>query len=130
MSYINLGAYVQQEINNIFYDVRAWAWVYVDDIICDVRSLPDLLNKLQILFNIFLHYNISIKPTKSYLNYPDIGFLGQQVYSLSLTTSKEKLRAIWFFTYPDTLGALEYYLGLKGYLQNYIYFYAQLAALF
>ena len=80
------------------------------------------------MFEIFLEYNISIKPTKSYLNYPDVSLLGQRVNSLGLTTSAEKLKAIQLLTYPDTLGALEYYLGLIGYLRNYIHFYAQLAA--
>lgn len=128
MGHINSVAYVQLKINNIFRNIQAWVWVYVDNIICSAKSLPDLLDKLQILFNSFLHYNISIKPTKSYLNYLDIGIPGQRVNSLSLTTSEEKLRAIQFFTYPDTLGALEYYLDLTEYLQNYIHFYAQLAA--
>lgn len=80
------------------------------------------------LFDIFLHYNISIKLTKSFLNYPDTGLLGQRVNSLGLNISDEKLRAIRLLAYPDTLGALEYYLGLTGYLQSYIHFYAQLAA--
>ena len=80
------------------------------------------------LFEIFLRYNISIKPTKSFLKYPDIGLFGQRVNSLRLTTSDEKLNAIRLLTYPDTLGALEYYLGLTGYLRSYIHFYAQLAA--
>lgn len=74
--YINSIIYVQWEINNILRDVCAWARVYVDDIIYKVKSLPDLFQKLQILFKIFLKYNISIKPTKFYLNYPDIGLLG------------------------------------------------------
>ncbi len=80
------------------------------------------------MFEIFLRYNISIKPTKSFLNYPDVRLLGQRVNSLGLTTSDEKLKAIRLLTYPDILGALEYYLGLTGYLQSYIHFYAQLAA--
>ena len=109
-------------------EVRAWARAYVDDIICGARSLSDLLEKLRILFDIFLKYNISIKPTKSFLNYPDVRLLGQLVNSLGLTISEEKLRAIKHITYPDTLGALEYYLGLTGYLRSYIHFYAQLAA--
>lgn len=79
------------------------------------------------MFKIFLKYNISIKPTKSYFNYPNVGLLGQQVNSLGLTTSAEKLKAIRFLTYPNTLGALKYYFGLTGYLRNYIHFYAQLA---
>ena len=108
MDSINSVAYVQQEIDNILRDVRAWARAYVDDIICSARSLPDLLNKLRILFDIFRYYNISIKPTKSYLNYPDVGLLGQRVNFLGLNTSEEKLRAIRLLTYPDTLEALEY----------------------
>ncbi len=31
--------------------------------------------------------------------------------------------------YPKTLGALKYYLGLTGYLKNYIHYYAQLVSL-
>ena len=46
MGYINSVAYVQQEIDNILREVRAWAWAYVDDIICGARSLSDLLNKV------------------------------------------------------------------------------------
>ena len=130
MGYINLVAYVQQEINNILRGVRAWKWAYVDDIVCGAKSLPDLLDKLRVLFEIFLRYNISIKPTKLFFNYPDVGLFGKQVNSLGLTTSEEKLKTIRLLTYPDTLGALEYYLGLTGYLQSYIHFYAQLAAPF
>lgn len=127
MGYINSVAYIQREIDNILRDVQSWARAYVDDIVCGARSLPDLLNKLRTLFEIFLYYNISIKPTKSYLNYPDVALLGQRVNSLGLTTSEEKLKAIRLLTYPNTLGALEYYLGLTGYLRSYIHFYAQLA---
>lgn len=128
MGYINSVGYVQREIDNILREVRAWARAYVDDIVCGAKSLPDLLNKLQVLFDIFLHYKISIKPTKSFLNYPDIGLLGQRVNSLGLNIFDEKLRAIRLLAYPDTLGALEYYLSLTGYLQSYIHFYAHLAA--
>lgn len=77
MGYINLVVYVQREIDNILRNVRNWAGAYIDDIICGGTSLDDLLRKLHILFEIFLYYNISIKPTKSYLNYPDVGLLGQ-----------------------------------------------------
>lgn len=83
-----------------------------------------------ILFNIFLEYNIYIKPTKFFFNYPNVGLLGQPVNLLSLTISKEKLKAINPLTYPKTLDVLKYYLGLTGYLCNYIHFYAQLATSF
>lgn len=50
--------------------------------------------------------------------------------SLSLTILKQILKTIKLLTYSDILGALEYYLGLIGYLKSYIYFYAQLTAPF
>ena len=128
MGYINSVGYVQQKIDIILREVRTWAWAYVDDIICKTRSLSNLLKKLRILFEIFLKYNISIKPTKSFFNNPDVGLLGQRVNSLDFTTLEEKLQAIKHLIYPKTLGALEYYLGLTGYLRNYIHFYAQLTA--
>ena len=87
----------------------------------------DTFDKVWVLFKIFLHYNIFIKSTKSFFNYPDIELFRQKVNSLGLTTFDEKLKAIRVLTYPDTLGALEYYLSLIGYLQSYIHFYARLA---
>ncbi len=128
MGYINSVAYVQREIDNIIRDVQEWARAYIDDIVCGGKSLPDLLTKLCVLFDIFLRYNISIQPTKSYLNYPDVALLGQRVNSLGLSTSEEKLKTVCLLRYPETLGALEYYLGLTGYLRSYIHYYTQQAS--
>lgn len=130
IGYINLMAYVQHEIHNILRHICTWARTYVDDIMCRVKFLADLLKKLRILFDIFLHHKISITPTKSFLNYSDIELLDQQFNSLSLTTSKEKLRAIKLLTYPKILDALKYYLELTGYLHSYVHYYTQLAAYF
>lgn len=124
MGYINLVAYVQRKIDNIFLNVRSWIRAYVDNIVCGARLPPDLFDKLQTLFEIFLYYNISIKPTKSYLNYPNVLLFGQRMNSLGLTTLEKKLKAIRLLIYSNTLGTLEYYLGLIGYLQSYIHFYA------
>ncbi len=128
MGYINSVAYVQCEIDNILWEIWEWAYAYVDDIVCGGKSLSDLFTKLRVLFDIFLHYNISIQPTKSYLNYLNVALLGQRVNSLGLSISKEKLKRVRLLKYPKTLEALEYYLGLTGYLRSYIYYYAQLAS--
>lgn len=91
---------------------------------CKEKSLPDLFAKFHSLFHVFLHYNILIQPRKSYLNYPDVVWLDQQVNSLGLLTSKRKLKIVRRLRYLETLGALEYYLGLTKYLKSYIYYYA------
>lgn len=77
MGYINSLTYVQYKINNILHNIRDSARAYIDNIIYDGSSLKNLLRKLCILFEIFLYYNIFIKLTKSYLNYPDVSLFGQ-----------------------------------------------------
>lgn len=57
-------------------DVRDWARAYIDNIICGESSQKNLLHKLRALFETFLHYNISIKLTKLYFNYCNIGLFG------------------------------------------------------
>lgn len=93
----------------------------------DATSVSDFLAKFRIFFNIFVDYNIFIKPIKTFFNYPNVGFLGQRVNSLGLTTAEDKFKAIQLLCYPDTLGSLEYYLGLTGYLRSYVHYYTQLA---
>lgn len=56
-------------------------------------------------------------------------FLDQQVDFLGPTTLEQKLNTIELLIYSNILGALEYYLGLMGYLRSYIYFYVQLTTL-
>lgn len=51
------------------------------------------------------------------------------VNSLGLSTSEEKLKVVCLLKYPETLGALKYYLDLIGYLKSYIHYYAQLVSL-
>lgn len=53
--------------------------------------------KLYILLQIFVTYNISIKPTKIIFNNPNLGLFGQEVNTLYLTTVKEKLNIIKLF---------------------------------
>lgn len=65
-----------------------------------------MLDKLQISFQIFVAFNISIKPTKTFLNYPNIGLLRQKVNLLGLTIAEKKLKAIKGLIYLDTFGAL------------------------
>ena len=45
-----------------------------------------------------------------------------------MSTAEDKVAAIRQLTYPTTLGKLEHYLGLTGYLRTGVHYYAQLAA--
>lgn len=65
---------------------------------------------------------------ESFLNYSNVGVLGQKVSFLGLISLEEKLEAIKLLNDSKILGMLKYFLELTGYLCNYIYFYTQLVA--
>lgn len=52
--------------------------------------------------------------------------LGQKVDSLGLATAKEKLQAIYKLKFPRTLRQLEHYLGLTGWLREYLKGYTKI----
>lgn len=125
MGFVNSIAYVQRQIDKILRDVKH-AHAYIDDIISGSITFEQHLIDLRQLFSTLLEANITISPKKTFLGYPSINLLGQHVNSLGLSTSKEKLNAISQLTYPRTLGDLEHYLGLTGYLRQYVEYYAQI----
>ncbi len=94
MGYINSIAHFQLWIDKFLRAVDTLARDYIHDIVCRVTLVADLFKKFHVLFEIFVAHNISIKPTKTYLNYLDVSLLGQQVKCLGLTTCDDKLRII------------------------------------
>jgi hypothetical protein len=61
-----------------------------------------------------------LKARKTYLGYPSIPLLGQKVDSLGLTTVEDKLKAIAKLPFQKTLKDLETYLGMTGWLRDYV----------
>jgi hypothetical protein len=126
MGYKNSPPYVQRQIDIILRPFP-FAKAFVDDVTIFSDTLTDHLYHLQQVFGAFVRLNISIKPTKAFLGYPSIPLLSQRVDSFSLSTTDKKLAAIGKLQFPKTLKELEAYLGLTGYLRNYISHYAALA---
>ena len=123
---MNSIAYIQHQIDRILRPIRHTR-AYVDDVVSGAYSFCQHVKDLQELFQVFTAVNVSISPTKTFLGYPDVNLLRQQVNSLGLSTALDKLKAISSLSYPSTIGDLEHYLGLTGYLRNYVYIYAQKA---
>ena len=127
MGCMNSIAYVQRQIDRILRPVKAFASAYVDDVVTGAKSFSEHLANLRQLFELFVEHNISISPTKTFLGYPNVNLLGRRVDSFGLATAEDKLEAIKALKYPSTLGDLEHYLGLAGYLRNHVHYFAQLA---
>ena len=128
MGNMNSIAYVQRQIDGILRRLPGKnAKAYVDDIVTGAKTFEDHIKDLRLLFELYTEFNITVSPSKTFLNYPDVNLLGRKVNSFGLISPEDKLKAISQLQYPSTLGDLEHYLGLTGYLRQYVHFYAQLA---
>lgn len=119
--------YVQQSINNILQLLREFMRAYINDIVSGAHSFTKHVVNLWAIFDLYIQYNISIKPIKVFLNYFSVNLLGQHVNSLDLTTAEDKLVAIAAIEYLVTLGDFEHFLDLIGYLCSSVHCYAQIA---
>ncbi|RDL33672.1 uncharacterized protein BP5553_08040 [Venustampulla echinocandica] len=127
MGYRNSVAYVQRVMDTLLRQSRSFARTYIDDIVIFSRTFKDHLQHLRAVFTKLAAHSIHLSAKKSFLAYPSVQLLGQRVDALGLATDQEKLRAISHLCFPRSLKQLEYYLGLTGYLRQYIRGYAQLS---
>ena len=127
MGYCNSPAYVQRQTDRLLRAFKDFAKGYVDDIVIFSRTLLEHIAHLRQVFTLFKRVGVALKPSKSFVGYPNVQLLGQRVDSFGLSTSEERLEAISRLKFPVTLAALETYLGMTGYLRNYIAWYAQIA---
>ena len=127
MGYRNSPAYVQRMIDRILRPFRKFCRAYVDDIVIFSSSIEEHAEHLKLVFGALANMNIHLSPRKSFLGYPSVHLLGQKVDALGLATAADKLAAISNLIFSRTLSQLEKYLGLTGYLRQYISHYAAIA---
>lgn len=113
-------------IDNILREHRSFARAYVDDIVSFSMTLDEHLQHLERVLSTLRERNIKLSAKKTFLGYPSIKLLGQRMDALGLATAEEKLKAILQLKFPKNLKALETYLGMTGYLRQYIPYYAQI----
>ena len=126
MGFCNSPASVQRRIDNILRDHRNFARAYLDDIVVFSMTLQYHVDHLNSVLSTLSVKKIKLSGKKTFLGYPSIKLLGQRVDALGLATAEEKIKAITQLEFPRNLKALETYLGMTGYLRQYIPFYAQI----
>jgi hypothetical protein len=126
MGFCNLPAHTQRQMDNLLCNLD-FAQAYVDDTIAASYTLDEHIHYLRMLFQTFENVGITIKPEKTFLGYPSAVVLGQNVDSMGLSTTSEKLEAIAKLSFPENLRELETYLGMTSYFRNYIPGYADIA---
>jgi len=124
MRYWNSSAYIQRMIDRILQRQRAYARAYVNNIVIFSNTLEEHLKHLHNVFITLKRMRICLSSEKSFLIYSSVQLLEQWVDVLGLATLKDKLVAIAGLCFSISLRQLEKYLGLTGYLWQYISKYA------
>ena len=102
---------------------RKYTRAYINDIVIFFATLDEHIRHLRAVFATLLEFDICLSSKKSFLGYPSIQLLGQRVDALGLVSAHDKLDAIARLAFPKILRQLDHYLGLTGYLREYIPYY-------
>ena len=98
---------------------------YIDNIVIFSKLLEEHLQRLQNVFQELITKQIILSPKMSFLEFLLVHLFGQCINALGMATAEAKLAAIAQLAFPQLLKDLEMYLGLTGYLRQYIPYYAQ-----
>jgi len=93
---------------------RAFARVYVDNIVIFFKFLKKHILHLRQIFDILAINNISIKSKKVFLEYFTVRLLDQKIDSLDLFIFEKKLKTIAKIQYFIMFQILETYLDLTS----------------
>ncbi|SLM35364.1 probable transposable element [Lasallia pustulata] len=115
-----------RKIDQILQAHRGYVRAYIDNIVVFSKTLEDHLIHLNEVFNLLASLDIVLAPTKTFLGFPSTTLLSQKVDSFGMAAASEKIQAISGLAFPITLQDLEHYLGLTGWMRDYVPYYTQI----
>ena len=124
IGYKNSPVFAQRQIDRILQSYQKYARAYVNNIVIFSKSLDEHLNHLHNVFRELTITRIILQPNKSFLAYPSVHFFGQSVNVLGMATAEAEITQLAFHC---SLKNLEAYLGLTGYLRQYIPYYTHVS---
>ena len=117
----------QQRFMDRNFQHIAWRTMacFVDDLITFSGSYLQHLADLDEVFCILEDLGLTLKAKKTFVGFRSLELLGYLVDRLGLTTTESKTRAMSELALPETLGQLEYFIGLTNWNRHLIPLYGQ-----
>ena len=101
---------------------------YIDDILIHTATYEEHVQKLKEVFSRLRAANLTAKPSKCFVAYFELEFLGHVIGRGHVKPRPSKIEAVQNANRPETKSQLRSYLGLTGYYRSYILNYAIIAA--
>ena len=100
---------------------------YIDDILIHTVTFDEHMRILNEVFKRLRKAHLTVKPSKCFLAYDEIEFLGHVIGNGQLKPRMAKIEAVRNAPRPETKSQLRSYLGLTGYYRAFIPNYAMVA---
>ena len=79
MGFKNNPAYVQKQIDGFLKILKFFVKTCINDFVNFNQTLENHVQHFNHVFNFLDEWNIVLKPSKSYIGYPSVTFLGQRI---------------------------------------------------
>lgn len=125
--YKNSPAYFLTLMNECLKDVGPGIFHYLDDVVIAANSAPEMLERLQRVFDVFKTNNLTLSPEKCKFLKTDIDFLGYNISENGVTPIAKNIKKIVGFQTPRTKRQLKCFLSCCSFYRNLIPNYSELA---
>ena len=123
---VNSGQIFTRLVRKLFHGVSNVMY-YVDDILIYIENWEDHVNTLSRVLMILENANLSIRPSKCFLGYRNLEFLGHNVGEGALSTSPVLLKKIQETERPSTKKQIRSFIGLTSFYRKYIPHFSEIA---
>jgi hypothetical protein len=100
---------------------------YIDDILIHTETVEEHMRVLERVLSILQESNLSAKPSKCYVGFKNLAFLGHQIGPGTLATNPDLCRKIQDQVRPSTKKQVRSFLGTTGYYRKFVPNYAYVA---
>jgi transposase InsO family protein len=129
MGQSNAPAHFQQEMTMTVFQNEMYKMleIYLDDLLTWATSEDQLIERLTIIFDKLLKFNITLNPTKCKLGLEKVEYVGHTIDKTGVHFSNEKLDSVLNFPLPTNHEELRSFLGLCTYFSSHVERFSDLA---